>query len=93
MTATKVRWDIRNERRAMGRAAMVSCCLILQATFLECAYAQTGQLCDQYTTTKKLPANFEEIASAELAGGHELFVLTDGICTCDNEPDKREGIK
>src|SRR5262245_62074407 len=44
------------------------------------------QSCDRYATLKRLPDSFEEIASAELVGGLELFVLTDGACTCDNMP-------
>ena len=44
------------------------------------------QGCDRYATLKWLPDSFEEIASALFDGGVELFVLTDGACTCDNMP-------
>ena len=43
------------------------------------------QSCDRYATLKRLPDSFEEIASADLIRA-ELFVLTDGTCTCDNGP-------
>ena len=44
------------------------------------------QSCDRYAALKRLPDRFEEVASGVLAGGLELFVLTDGTCTCDNTP-------
>jgi len=51
------------------------------------------QSCDRYATLKRLPDSFEEIASGLFAGGLELFVLTDGTCTCDNMPavDRKRG--
>jgi len=44
------------------------------------------QACDRHATLKRLPDSFEEIASALFADGLELFVLTDGACTCDSMP-------
>jgi len=51
------------------------------------------QSCDRYATLKRLPDSFEEIASGLFVGGLELFVLTDGTCTCDNMPavDRKRG--
>jgi hypothetical protein len=47
--------------------------------------AGAEQSCDLYAALKRLPASFEEIASADL-GKVEVFYLTDGKCTCDNTP-------
>jgi hypothetical protein len=49
--------------------------------------------CSRYAAMRRLPVEFEEIASADLVGGAELFILTDGSCTCDNKPavDRRLG--
>ena len=43
------------------------------------------QSCDRYAALRRLPGSFEEIASADLVKA-ELFVLTDGTCTCENMP-------
>jgi hypothetical protein len=50
--------------------------------------------CDQYSTLRRLPDRFMQVMSAQLgrAPGSgkptsaELFVLTDGVCTCENQP-------
>jgi hypothetical protein len=47
--------------------------------------AAAQQRCDRYAALIRLPDAFEEIASGDLVGA-ELFVLTDGVCTCDNTP-------
>jgi hypothetical protein len=55
------------------------------------------QSCEGYATLKRLPDSFVEIASALSEGREagdeagpratiELFILTDGACTCTNEP-------
>jgi hypothetical protein len=42
--------------------------------------------CDRYAGLKRPPPDqFEEIAIADF-GVAELFVLSDGKCTCDNRP-------
>ena len=41
--------------------------------------------CIRYAAMRRLPIEFEETASADLFGA-ELFILTDGTCTCDNRP-------
>ena len=48
--------------------------------------------CDRYAALDRLPNRFEEIASGDL-GKAEVFVFTDGTCTCDNKPavDRRLG--
>ncbi|UZE49852.1 hypothetical protein ONR75_03390 [Rhodopseudomonas sp. P2A-2r] len=42
--------------------------------------------CAHYAAFKKLPNGFREIASGSLVGGAEIFVLSNGSCTCDNGP-------
>jgi hypothetical protein len=50
--------------------------------------------CDQYSTLPRLPDRFMQVTAAQLgrAPGSgkptsaELFVLTDGTCTCKNKP-------
>jgi hypothetical protein len=42
--------------------------------------------CAHYAVFKRLPSSFQEIASGDLVGGPELFVLSNGQCTCDNGP-------
>jgi hypothetical protein len=51
------------------------------------------QKCDRYAAYERLPNRFEEIASADLVGGAEIFVYTDLWCTCDNTPsvDRKRG--
>jgi len=41
--------------------------------------------CEQFAHLRRLPNSFEEIASASLAKG-ELFVMSNGECTCKNTP-------
>jgi hypothetical protein len=41
----------------------------------------------------RLPSRFHEIASGELINGMELFVATDGRCTCDNSQASRENLR
>jgi hypothetical protein len=47
--------------------------------------ADDFSVCEQFTQRRRLPDKFEEIASASLAKG-ELFVMSDGECTCVNRP-------
>jgi hypothetical protein len=49
------------------------------------ATAVADPICDRYSTVDRLPNGFVEIASGDL-GKAELFVLTDGSCTCSNAP-------
>ena len=49
------------------------------------AVVAAEQGCDRYAALRRLPSSFEEIASADLVKA-ELFVLTDGTCTCENMP-------
>jgi hypothetical protein len=42
--------------------------------------------CAHYAVFKKLPSSFQEIASGDLVGGPEIFVLSNGQCTCNNGP-------
>lgn len=42
--------------------------------------------CAHYAVFKKLPSSFQEIASGDLVGGPEIFVLSKGQCTCENGP-------
>jgi hypothetical protein len=42
--------------------------------------------CVHYAVFKKLPSTFQEIASGDLVAGPEMFVLSNGYCTCDNGP-------
>jgi len=48
--------------------------------------------CGQYSALKRLPDKFMEVASGDL-GYAELFILSDGVCTCENTPsiDRRRG--
>ena len=41
--------------------------------------------CDRYAMFKRLPDSFKMIGSAILPRA-ELFILTDGACTCENTP-------
>jgi hypothetical protein len=45
-----------------------------------------AQVCNQYVALERLPDRFVEVASGLLTGGVELFVYSDGRCTCDNTP-------
>jgi hypothetical protein len=49
-------------------------------------------ICNQYSTLNRLPDSFEEIGRGDL-GYAEVFVLSDGVCACDNTPsiDRRRG--
>jgi hypothetical protein len=49
------------------------------------AGATAAAACEQYIAAERLPGGFVEIASGDL-GKAELFMLTDGTCTCDNLP-------
>jgi hypothetical protein len=50
--------------------------------------------CSMYSAFKRLPSRFIEVAGGELSakagsgkpGSVEFFALTDGTCTCENEP-------
>jgi hypothetical protein len=65
--------------RSLGVVCIVGAAAIATAT------SAAGQSCDQYAAFNRLPDRFEQIASGDL-GKAELFVLTDGVCTCDNTP-------
>ena len=45
----------------------------------------SDQDCDRYAALDRLPDRFEEIASGDF-GEVELFILSDGKCTCANTP-------
>jgi len=64
---------------------MRALCMSAAALFGVAADAQ-AQNCDQYVALKRLPDRFAEVASALLTSGLEIFVLSDGRCTCDNTP-------
>jgi hypothetical protein len=63
-----------------------------------CAAATAAEPnCESYATLKRLPDRFVMIASALIEGREtgdeadpraevELFILTDGACTCTNQP-------
>ena len=57
----------------------LACLILLSAT------ATAEPACDRYATVERLPDGFIEIASGDF-GKAELFVLTNGICTCSNDP-------
>jgi hypothetical protein len=50
-----------------------------------CATPTLAQDCELYTSLGQLPSGFEMIAGGDL-GKAELFVLSDGVCTCMNQP-------
>ena len=50
------------------------------------AASTTESDCSRYAAMRGLPADFHEIASADLVGGAEWFNLTNGTCTCDSQP-------
>jgi hypothetical protein len=60
--------------------------LIAMFVFLLGGAAVGGEGCRKYASYHRLPGSFQEIASGELSGlpHRELFVLSDGICTCAN---------
>ena len=60
--------------------------LIALSVLLLGTAAVAAQDCRKYASYHRLPKSFEEIASGELSGlpHSELFVLSDGICTCAN---------
>ena len=71
--------------------------LCMFAIAISAAPSMAQQSCESYATLKRLPDGFMEIASALIEGREtgdeadpraevELFVLTDGTCTCTNDP-------
>jgi hypothetical protein len=64
--------------------------VILTTVFLlGIAATGAGRDCNKYSSYHRLPDKFQEIASGELSGlpHSELFVMSDGICTCANVSD------
>jgi hypothetical protein len=49
-------------------------------------FGTAAEDCRKYASHHRLPKSFQEVASGELSGfpHSELFVLSDGICTCAN---------
>ena len=84
--------------RALGRGLELArtgfCRRVLRSMILGAAItgligppAVTAELsCARYAVFNKLPSSFQEIASGDLVGGPEIFVLSNGHCTCDNGP-------
>jgi hypothetical protein len=64
---------------------LLSISTISLAAAIGAASSAVEQSCDRYAALNRLPDRFEEIASGDF-GKAELFVLTDGTCTCDNKP-------
>jgi hypothetical protein len=73
----------------------IALCVLAVAIFAAPTAAE--QSCEGYATLKLLPDGFVEIASAPIEGREsggeagpratvEFFKLTDGACTCTNEP-------
>src|SRR5262245_901641 len=78
--------------------------LCLFALAISAAPNMAQQSCERYATFKRLPDGFMETASALIEGREtgdendprtevELFVVTNGACTCTNDPsvDRRLG--
>jgi hypothetical protein len=66
--------------------ALKSTALCLFAVAISVAPSEAQQSCDSYATLEQLPDRFAEIASALLEGDAEVFIMTDGACTCSNDP-------
>ena len=58
---------------------------ISAAVAIAAAANAADQDCDRYAALQRLPDRFEEIASGDI-GKVELFILSDGKCTCANTP-------
>ena len=72
----------------MNVAAMVASATLASHAAIAAASAQE---CEKYQSLRSLPDGFVQIAAAELVKG-EFFVLTDGVCTCDNLPAVNRGV-
>jgi hypothetical protein len=65
---------------------LLNTCLCVLAITISATQSVADPSCESYATLKRLPDRFFEIASALLDGDVELFIVTDGACTCTNEP-------